>query len=90
MSTRLHVILSDEEHARYRECAALDGVTFSSRVRTALALAERHRPRKAVEQRMAALRHAIEVPDEERLPMPPIDEYLAWHDATRYGEPPRP
>ena len=90
MSVRLHVVLSEEESARYRQCAELDGVTFSSWVRSALALAESHRPRKTVEQRLAALQRAVELPDAERLPMPPIDEYLAWHEATRYGELPRP
>lgn len=74
MSTRLHVVLSDDEHARFRACAEAEGVSFSTWVRTALAMAERIRPRKTPEQRMAAIRRAMDIPDDERVPTPTIDE----------------
>jgi hypothetical protein len=90
MSTRLHVVLADDENARYRACAERAGVTFSTWVRMALALAEREQPRKTVDQRLAALQRALEIPEDERLPMPPVEEYLAWHGRSRYGELPEP
>ena len=74
MSARLHVVLSDEDHARFKACAEAEGVTFSTWVRMALDLAERGRARKTPEQRMAAVRRAMAIPDEQRVPTPSIEE----------------
>ena len=74
MSARLHVVLSDEEHARFKACAEAEGVSFSTWVRMALALAEQGRGRKTPQERMAAVRHAMAIPDEQRVPTPSIEE----------------
>ena len=74
MSARLHVVLSDEEHARFKACAEAEGVSLSTWVRMALDLAERGRARKTPEQRMAAVRRAMAIPDEQRVPTPSIEE----------------
>ena len=74
MSARLHVVLSDEEHARFKACAEAEGVSFSTWVRMALDLAEQGRARKTPEQRMAAVRRAMAIPDEQRVPTPSIEE----------------
>ncbi len=81
MSTRLHVVLDDDELARYRDCAARDGVNLSTWVRMALALAERSRPRKTPEERMAAIRRAMDIPDSARVPTPTIEELRRGFDA---------
>ena len=90
MSARLHVVLSDEEHARFKACAEAEGVSFSTWVRMALDLAERGRPRRSAGEKLEALQQVLDMPAEARLPMPPIDEYRAWHGATRYGDLPAP
>lgn len=93
MSSRLHVVLSDEEHARFKACAESEGVSFSTWVRTALELAERSRPRRSPEEKLAALERAAGIADDERLPMPPIDryeEYRDWYERTRFGALPEP
>jgi|LakMenEpi03Aug12_release.lakeMendotaPanAssembly.Ray.scaffolds.fasta_scaffold284883_3 hypothetical protein len=90
MSTRLHVVLSDDESERYRACAEAAGVNLSTWVRTALRFAEQARPRRSPAEKLAALRRFMDTLPEDRAPMPPIDEYLAWHEATRYGDLPKP
>jgi hypothetical protein len=87
MSARLHVVLSDEEHARFKACAEAEGVSFSTWVRMALAMAERGRPSKTPEQRMAAVRRAMAVPDEQRVPTPTIDELRRGFEG-KYDEAP--
>jgi hypothetical protein len=89
MSTRLHVVLSDEEHARFRACAEADGVNLSTWVRTALAMAERARPRKTPEQRLAAVERAMDIPEAERVPTPTIEELRRGFERT-YAEAPGP
>lgn len=82
MGTRLHVVLDEDELARYRECAARDGVNLSTWVRMALALAERSRPRKTPEERMAAIRRAMDIPAGDRVPTPSIEELRRGYAAT--------
>ncbi len=85
MSTRLHVVLSDEESERYRACAEAAGVNLSTWVRMALAMAEQARPRKTPAQRMAAIRRAMDIPDDERAPTPTIEELRQGFD-DKYRE----
>jgi len=93
MSTRLQVVMDEDELERYRACARAEGVNLSTWVRTALALAERSRPRRTAEEKLAAIEAAVRIPAEQRIPMPPIEryhEYRDWHERTRYGDLPEP
>ncbi|MGI9186464.1 MAG: hypothetical protein ACR2J9_02905 [Gaiellales bacterium] len=80
MSTRLQVILDDDELARYKACATRDGVNLSTWVRMALTLAERTRPRKTPEERMAAVKRAMDIPASARVPTPTIAELRRGFD----------
>ncbi len=55
MSTRLQVVVSDEELARYHEVARGKGMTVSEWVRQSLRLAERDVPRSDVARKLAVL-----------------------------------
>lgn len=87
MSTRLQVILDDEELARYKACAARDGVNLSTWVRMALTLAERSRPRKTPEERMAAVKRVMDIPVAERVPTPTIAELRQGFESTYESAP---
>lgn len=67
MSTRLQVILSDDEAASLRELAASEGVTVSEWVRRSLREASVRRTSGKVETRLAAIRLAtsFEFPTED-------------------------
>lgn len=80
MSTRLQVILDDDELARYKACAAREGVNLSTWVRMTLTLAERARPRKTPEERMAAVKRAMDIPESARVPTPTIEELRQGFD----------
>ena len=87
MSMRLQVILDDEELARYKACAARDGVNLSTWVRMALTLAERSRPRKTPEERMVAVKRAMDIPATERVPTPTIAELRQGFERTYESAP---
>jgi hypothetical protein len=73
MSTRLQVILSDEDAAALREVAAQEGTTVSDWVRRSLREARRTQTTARVDERLAALRSAMA----HQFPAPDIDEMLA-------------
>lgn len=60
MSTRLQVILSDEEAAALRDTAAREGVTVSEWVRRSLRDADLRRSRGRTSQRLAAIAAAAD------------------------------
>lgn len=73
MSTRLQVILTDEEAAAVREQAATEGVTVSELVRQTLRAARRRHATGDVEHRLAVVRSAAE----HAFPTADIDQMLA-------------
>ncbi len=83
--------MDEDELERYRACARAEGVNLSTWVRTALALAERSRPRRTAEEKLAAIARAAGSVAPPM--MPPIEryqEYRDWHERTRYGDLPEP
>jgi ribbon-helix-helix CopG family protein len=58
MSTRLQVILSDEDAASLKEMAAREGVTVSEWVRRSLREASRRQTSGRAEERLSAIRVA--------------------------------
>jgi hypothetical protein len=73
MSTRLQVVISDEETASLRAAAAREGVTVSEWVRRALREAARRQTVGSVEARLSAIRTASELD----FPTADIDDMLA-------------
>ncbi len=73
MSTRLQVVISDEETASLKAAAAREGVTVSEWVRRALREATRRQTVGSVEVRLSAIRAASELD----FPTADIDDMLA-------------
>jgi len=73
MSTRLQVVISDEETASFRAAAAREGVTVSEWVRRALREATQRLTVGSVEARLSAIRAASEL----EFPAADIDDMLA-------------
>jgi hypothetical protein len=73
MSTRLQVILTDDEAAALKDVARSEGVTVSEWVRRCLREAERRQSSGNVEQRLAAIQAATAY----SFPTADIDEMLA-------------
>jgi hypothetical protein len=73
MSTRLQVVISDEETASLKAAAAREGVTVSEWVRRALREAHRRQTVGSVEGRLSAIRGASELD----FPTADIDDMLA-------------
>jgi hypothetical protein len=88
MSTRLQIIVSDEEADRWRRNAKDEGVNLSEWIRRAVRDIERTgRSRRSVDERLAAVERAFAHP--VRLDLPPLEEYLA-SEGDRFGDLPRP
>lgn len=73
MSTRLQVVLSDEDAASLREMAAREGTTVSEWVRRSLREARRRQTTGQVDKRLAAIRSATA----HEFPAPDVDQMLA-------------
>jgi hypothetical protein len=73
MSTRLQVVLSDEETTAVKEAAAREGVTVSEWVRRSLREANRRQTVGKVGERLSAIRVASEL----EFPTADIDDMLA-------------
>jgi hypothetical protein len=73
MSTRLQVVISDEETASLKAAAEREGVTVSEWVRRALREANRRQTVGSVEARLSAIRSASEL----EFPTADIDDMLA-------------
>jgi hypothetical protein len=59
MSTRLHVVIAEEEVLEYRRLAAREGLTLGERVRRTLREARRRKARPTATQRLRALERAL-------------------------------
>lgn len=76
MSTRLQIIVSDEEAERWRRYAQDEGVDLSEWIRRAVREIERtRRSRRIVDEQLVAVERAFA--DPVRLDLPPLEEYLA-------------
>lgn len=86
MSKQMSVLLTAEQHGRYRAAANAEGITLSAWVRRAL---NRHgsasKPRRTPEERMAAVERAMAIPESERVPVLSPEQYRRWYEETRYG-----
>jgi len=87
MSTRLQIIVDDDEVEQSRACARAQGVNLSEWIRQAMAMARKAQGPRTAEEKLAALRRLSAMPDEERAPAPPIDGMLREINARYDGLP---
>jgi len=83
MSTRLQVLLEDEELRELRDAAGREGLTLSAWVRRTLHQARRRQPQGDLASKLAAVRTAAS----HAFPTDDIDELLAEIESG-YGHPP--
>ncbi len=83
MSTRLQVLLEDEELRKLREAAGREGLTLSAWVRRTLHEARRRQPHDDLGNKLAAVRVAAS----HAFPTADIDQMLAEIDSG-YGHSP--
>ncbi|MGI9117030.1 MAG: plasmid mobilization protein [Gaiellales bacterium] len=89
MSTRLQIIVDDEEAELLRACARAEGVNLSEWIRRAMAMARKAQGPRTPEEKLAALRRLSHMPEEERAPAPPIEDMLREVNARYDGLPAR-
>ena len=83
MSTRLQVLLEEEELRELRDAAGREGLTLSAWVRRTLHEARRRQPHGDLANKLAAVRTAAG----HDFPTADIDQMLAEIDSG-YGQPP--
>lgn len=87
MSTRLQIIVDDDDAERLRACAQAEGLNLSEWIRRAMDLAAKAQGPRTPEEKLAALRRLSHMPEAERAPAPPIDEMLREVNARYDGLP---